>query len=421
MIAFACAMVFGFVACGDDEEDDKKKSSSDDVTLEVSSKSFDFSAKAGEETVSIKADGSWKITCDAEWVTVFPKKGTGDKTVSISTEANTGSARQATVTVTLDDVTKEIVIKQSGAQKEEDPKEETPEGLTSIKFASETVSAYVGSSVGVYLKSTGAQLKLKENFERVAKLEIVTDPEDFALESIKLTSSDESIATIENGVVNCLAAGTVTITASVGSLSATCSLSITTSNTDKDFLMYVEDLFTITGDPERTVVTGKVSYGKLKVGETVRIAKADGTTLDVPVYQLEMFKKLIDETQAGDNVGIAFLASDLAKTDLSKGDALISTNSSYKNTTKFVADIYFNTKDEGGRYTAVPANYRPQLFLGTTDRTCSLNNAETIELGTTVTDVEIEAISSVVALVGSEFTLREGGRTVATGVIKEVK
>lgn len=298
--------------------------------------------------------------------------------------------------------------------------------LEAISFAKDTLNAFVGRNVEVYLKSTGAQLKAKEQFDRTPRLEIVTTPEDVELKltDVKLTSDDKEVAVVnENGTITCKGPGFAKIKATVGNLTASCLLFVSVASADKDFLIYVEDVFSITPEssPARTVITGRVSYGEVKVGETVSIHSSDGSVKTAKIDAIEMFRKSIDSAQAGDNVGIAFSASELAKSDVLRGDAVTGSTTSYKSSTKFTADIYFYTKSEGGRSTNIPEWYRPQLFLGTVDRTCELQNSSEIELGTTVKNLELETINNMLCAVGEEFSLREGGRTIAKGVIKSIK
>jgi elongation factor Tu len=185
---------------------------------------------------------------------------------------------------------------------------------------------------------------------------------------------------------------------------------------DKPFLMPIEDVFSISG--RGTVVTGRVDRGKVKVGEEVEIVGFTPTVKKV-VTGVEMFRKLLDEGVAGDNIGV--LLRGVEKTDVERGQVLCKPGSITPHT-KFTAEVYILSKDEGGRHTPFFNGYRPQFYIRTTDVTGSLVLPEGVEMvmpgdrttitGTLITPVAIEK--------GSRFAIREGGRTVGAGTITEI-
>jgi len=186
--------------------------------------------------------------------------------------------------------------------------------------------------------------------------------------------------------------------------------------TDKPFLMPIEDVFSISG--RGTVVTGRIERGKVKVGEEIEIVGFTPTQKKV-VTGVEMFRKLLDEGVAGDNVGI--LLRGVEKSDVERGQVLAKPGSILPHT-KFKAEVYILSKDEGGRHTPFFNGYRPQFYLQTTDVTGTLNLPEGIEMvmpgdKTTIT---AELMAPVAIEKGSRFAIREGGRTVGAGTITEI-
>jgi elongation factor Tu len=185
---------------------------------------------------------------------------------------------------------------------------------------------------------------------------------------------------------------------------------------EKPFLMPVEDIFTIQG--RGTVATGRVERGKVKVGETVEIVGIRPTTKTV-VTGVEMFKKLLDEGTAGDNVGL--LLRGLERKDIERGQ-VISKPGSITPHTKFKAEAYVLTKEEGGRHTPFFNGYRPQFYFRTTDVTGVAHLPEGTEMvmpGDNVA-MEIELIAPIAMEKGLRFAIREGGRTVGAGTVSEV-
>jgi elongation factor Tu len=185
---------------------------------------------------------------------------------------------------------------------------------------------------------------------------------------------------------------------------------------DKPFLMPIEDIFTISG--RGTVATGRVERGKVKVGETVEIVGIRPTTKTV-VTGVEMFKKLLDEGVAGDNVGL--LLRGVERKDIERGQ-VISKPGSITPHTKFKAEAYVLTKEEGGRHTPFFNGYRPQFYFRTTDVTGVAHLPEGTEMvmpGDNVA-MEIELIAPIAMEKGLRFAIREGGRTVGAGTVSEV-
>jgi len=180
--------------------------------------------------------------------------------------------------------------------------------------------------------------------------------------------------------------------------------------------MPIEDVFSISG--RGTVVTGRIERGKVKVGEEIEIVGFTPTQKKV-VTGVEMFRKLLDEGVAGDNVGI--LLRGVEKSDVERGQVLAKPGSILPHT-KFKAEVYILSKDEGGRHTPFFNGYRPQFYLQTTDVTGTLNLPEGIEMvmpgdKTTIT---AELMAPVAIEKGSRFAIREGGRTVGAGTITEI-
>ena len=185
---------------------------------------------------------------------------------------------------------------------------------------------------------------------------------------------------------------------------------------DKPFLMPVEDVFSITG--RGTVATGRVEQGIIKTGETVEIVGIKPTTTTV-VTGVEMFKKILDQGQAGDNVGC--LLRGTKREDIERGQVLCKPGSITPHT-KFKAEVYVLKKEEGGRHTPFFTGYRPQFYFRTTDVTGVANLPEGTEMvmpGDNV-QMEIELIQPIAMDQGLRFAIREGGRTVGSGVVSEI-
>jgi elongation factor Tu len=185
---------------------------------------------------------------------------------------------------------------------------------------------------------------------------------------------------------------------------------------DKPFLMPVEDVFSITG--RGTVATGRIEQGIIKTGETVEIVGIRDTTTTV-VTGVEMFKKILDEGRAGDNVGC--LLRGTKREDIERGQVLCKPGSITPHT-KFNAEVYVLKKEEGGRHTPFFTGYRPQFYFRTTDVTGVANLPEGTEMvmpGDNV-QMEIELIQPIAMDQGLRFAIREGGRTVGSGVVTEV-
>jgi len=186
--------------------------------------------------------------------------------------------------------------------------------------------------------------------------------------------------------------------------------------TDKPFLMPVEDVFSIAG--RGTVATGRVERGKVKVGEEIEIVGLRATQKTV-VTGVEMFRKLLDEGMAGDNIG-ALLRS-LKREDVERGQVLAKPGSITPHT-KFKAQIYVLTKEEGGRHTPFFKGYRPQFYFRTTDVTGTVKLPENVEMvmpGDNIA-IEVELITPIAMEKELRFAVREGGRTVGAGVVAEV-
>ncbi len=187
-------------------------------------------------------------------------------------------------------------------------------------------------------------------------------------------------------------------------------------DTDKPFLMSIEDVFSITG--RGTVVTGKVEQGILKVNEEVEIVGIKATKKTVATG-IEMFRKLLDEARAGDNVGV--LIRGIGKDDVERGQVLAKPGSITPHT-EFEASVYVLTRDEGGRQNPFFAGYRPQFYFRTTDVTGSV----TLPAGTEMvmpgdnTEMTVELIAPIAMEEGLKFAIREGGRTVGAGFVTKV-
>ena len=183
---------------------------------------------------------------------------------------------------------------------------------------------------------------------------------------------------------------------------------------DMPFLMPVEDVFTISG--RGTVATGRVERGQLKLNEKVEIVGLSDEKRETVVTGIEMFHKLLDYAEAGDNIGA--LLRGVAKTEIERGQVLSKPGSIHPHT-KFVGQVYVLTKDEGGRHTPFFNNYRPQFYFRTTDVTGVITLPEGTEMcmpGDNV-DMNVELITPIAIETGLRFAIREGGRTVGSGVV----
>jgi len=185
---------------------------------------------------------------------------------------------------------------------------------------------------------------------------------------------------------------------------------------DKDFLMPIEDIFSISG--RGTVATGRIETGIIKVGEEVEIV-GFRDTLKTTITGVEMFRKLLDDGQAGDNVGL--LLRGTKREEIERGQCIVKPKSITPHK-KFKAEVYVLSKDEGGRHTPFFTNYRPQFYFRTTDVTgvCTLpKGIEMVMPGDNVA-MEIELITPVAMDKGLKFAIREGGRTVGAGIVSEI-
>ncbi|MBU5359930.1 elongation factor Tu [Enterococcus raffinosus] len=189
-------------------------------------------------------------------------------------------------------------------------------------------------------------------------------------------------------------------------------------DTDKPFMMPVEDVFSITG--RGTVATGRVERGQVRVGDEVEIVGIADETAKTTVTGVEMFRKLLDYAEAGDNIGA--LLRGVAREDIQRGQVLAKPASITPHT-KFSAEVYVLTKEEGGRHTPFFTNYRPQFYFRTTDVTGVVDLPEGTEMvmpGDNVT-MEVELIHPIAIEDGTRFSIREGGRTVGSGVVTTIK
>ena len=187
--------------------------------------------------------------------------------------------------------------------------------------------------------------------------------------------------------------------------------------TDKPFLMPVEDVFTITG--RGTVATGRVERGVLHVGDEVEVIGLTEERRKTVVTGIEMFRKLLDEAQAGDNIGALLRGID--RKDIERGQVLCKPGTIHPHT-KFTSEVYVLTKEEGGRHTPFFNGYRPQFYFRTTDITGVIELPEGTEMvmpGDTV-ELTVELIHPIAIEQGTKFSIREGGRTVGSGNISEI-
>ena len=198
-------------------------------------------------------------------------------------------------------------------------------------------------------------------------------------------------------------------------------IKLTAGDLDKPFLMYIEDVFSISG--RGTVATGKVERGFITKGSEVEIIGL-GEKIKTTLTGIEMFHKELERGEAGDNMGA--LLRGVKREQIRRGQVLVVPNS-IKSVKKFKAQIYVLTKEEGGRLTPFMANYSPQLFLRTTDVTCRLSwpagdesaHEKLIMPGDNV-EMMGELMHDIALEPGSRFTLREGGRTIGTGIVNEI-
>ena len=188
--------------------------------------------------------------------------------------------------------------------------------------------------------------------------------------------------------------------------------------TDQPFLMPVEDVFSITG--RGTVATGRVERGTIKVGEEVEIVGLAKESTKTVVTGVEMFRKLLDQAEAGDNIGV--LLRGIQRNEIERGQVLAKPGTIHPHT-KFKAEVYVLTKEEGGRHTPFFNGYRPQFYFRTTDVTGVIElpaGTEMVMPGDNVT-MDIELITPIAIEKGLRFAIREGGRTVGSGIVSEIK
>ena len=189
-------------------------------------------------------------------------------------------------------------------------------------------------------------------------------------------------------------------------------------DTDKPFIMPVEDIFTITG--RGTVATGRVERGEVKVGDTVEIVGMQDKPTSTVVTGVEMFRKILDQAVAGDNIGA--LLRGIERTDIERGQVLAKPGTIHPHT-KFTAEVYVLTKEEGGRHTPFFNGYRPQFYFRTTDVTGNIELPEGTETRTPGDNVtmKIELITPIAIEEGLRFAIREGGHTVGAGVVSAIE
>ena len=187
--------------------------------------------------------------------------------------------------------------------------------------------------------------------------------------------------------------------------------------TDKPFLMPVEDVFTITG--RGTVATGRVERGTVKVGDAAEIVGLQDEPKQTVVTGVEMFRKILDQAMAGDNIGTLLRGID--RKEIERGQVLAKPGSVHPHT-EFTAQVYVLTKDEGGRHTPFFNGYRPQFYFRTTDVTGVINLPEGIEMCMPGDNIEmsVKLITPIAMEEGQRFAIREGGRTVGAGVVAKI-
>ncbi|WP_019244374.1 MULTISPECIES: elongation factor Tu [Bacillus] len=190
-----------------------------------------------------------------------------------------------------------------------------------------------------------------------------------------------------------------------------------TRDTDKPFMMPVEDVFSITG--RGTVATGRVERGQVKVGDVVEIVGISEEAKSTTVTGVEMFRKLLDYAEAGDNIGA--LLRGVSREEIQRGQVLAKPGSINPHK-KFKAEVYVLSKEEGGRHTPFFSNYRPQFYFRTTDVTGICNLPEGVEMVMPGDNIEmsVELIAPVAIEEGTKFSIREGGRTVGAGVVASI-
>lgn len=277
------------------------------------------------------------------------------------------------------------------------------------------------------VKPTEVSLAFKSNFITMEKGDElnVTDVllmSNVDLADITLTSSHTGIVAIADGKLVAKDYGSSIITATSDKVAAPIRLYVSVETG----LMYIEDVFSITG--RGTVVTGTILTGKFKVGETVIIGKVsdEAENLTSVVTGIEKFRKTIDEAGAGDNVGL--LLRDVEKTQIERGDVImLPQNTAVVQSKKIRAKVYVMTKAEGGRHTPFMLNYRPQLYIGGKDVTCVVTdlgtqNGEAVEMvmpGTTSENMVFEVQNAVTPFIfrGQECPMREGGKTIGIATI----
>jgi elongation factor Tu len=188
-------------------------------------------------------------------------------------------------------------------------------------------------------------------------------------------------------------------------------------DTEKPFMMPVEDVFSITG--RGTVATGRVERGQVKVGDVIDIIGLTEEPKSTTVTGVEMFRKLLDYAEAGDNIGA--LLRGVAREEIQRGQVLAKPGSITPHT-KFTAEVYVLSKDEGGRHTPFFTNYRPQFYFRTTDVTGICNLPEGVEMVMPGDNIEmtVELIAPIAIEEGTKFSIREGGRTVGAGVVAKI-
>ena len=194
-------------------------------------------------------------------------------------------------------------------------------------------------------------------------------------------------------------------------------IELPTRDVDKPFLMPIEDVFTITG--RGTVATGRIETGVAKTGEAVEIIGMGAEKLTSTITGVEMFRKILDRGEAGDNVGLLLRGID--KKDIKRGMVICKPGSVTPHA-KFKAEVYILSKEEGGRHTPFHNNYRPQFYVRTTDVTGTIHLQSGVDMvmpGDNVT-IEVELLQPIALNVGLRFAIREGGRTVGAGQVTEI-
>ncbi|MCA1057145.1 elongation factor Tu [Rossellomorea aquimaris] len=189
-------------------------------------------------------------------------------------------------------------------------------------------------------------------------------------------------------------------------------------DTEKPFMMPVEDVFSITG--RGTVATGRVERGQVKVGDEIEIIGINEESKKTTVTGVEMFRKLLDYAEAGDNIGA--LLRGVSRDDIQRGQVLAKPGTITPHT-KFKAEVYVLSKEEGGRHTPFFTNYRPQFYFRTTDVTGICNLPEGVEMVMPGDNIEmtVELIAPIAIEEGTKFSIREGGRTVGAGVVATIQ